>query len=64
MKREYRRLLLDFRDLSELNRLAADGWRVVTVVPILRVPILTRPNHYWTLMERDIREISTPQPDK
>jgi hypothetical protein len=29
---------------------------VVSVVPILRVPLLTRPNHYWALMERDFNE--------
>ena len=54
MKREYSRLLFEFSDLSPLNALAADGWKVVSVVPILRVPILTRPNHYWAIMEREI----------
>jgi|HubBroStandDraft_3_1064219.scaffolds.fasta_scaffold43364_2 hypothetical protein len=61
MKREYIRLLLDFSDLSELNRLAASGWKAISVVPILRVPILTRPNHYWVLMEREIPAIGTPE---
>jgi hypothetical protein len=61
MKREYTRLLFDFGDLSELNRLAASDWKVVSVVPILRVPLLTRPNHYWVLLEREIPAISTPQ---
>ena len=30
---EYMRLTLDFGDLSDLNSLSSEGWKVVAVVP-------------------------------